>query len=86
VLEWILDRCAGKAEAIETPIGNLPRASDLDLNGLTIDPQALNELLSVNNDEWRAEAADMDKYLDEFGSRTPEALRAQVKALQQRLG
>ena len=86
VLEWILDRCAGKAQAIETPIGNLPRASDLDLNGLTIDPQALNELLSINNDEWRAEAADMDKYLDEFGSRTPEALRAQVKALQQRLG
>jgi phosphoenolpyruvate carboxykinase (GTP) len=86
VLAWILDRCTGKAEARETPIGQLPRATDLNLTGLEIAEAALDELLSVNAEEWRAEAADMEKYLDEFAARTPQALRAEVKALQQRLG
>ena len=85
VLDWILKRCAGKAEANETPIGNLPRAKDLNLAGLDIAPQALEQLLSVDATEWRAEAADMGKYMDEFGTRTPAALRAEVRALQQRL-
>jgi len=86
VLAWILGRSAGTAGAVETPIGNLPRAEDLDLAGLEIDRSALNELLTVDHDAWRAEAADMDRYLDEFGTRTPAALRAQVAALRQRLG
>jgi phosphoenolpyruvate carboxykinase (GTP) len=86
VLDWILKRCAGDAGANETPIGNLPRAADINLTGLDIAPQALDELLSVKVEEWRAETADMDKYLDEFAARTPAQLRAEVKALQQRLG
>ena len=85
VLAWILNRCAGKAEAQETPIGNLPRANDLNLNGLKIEQSALDQLLSVNSEEWRAEAADMDQYLNEFGDRTPVQLRAEVAALRTRL-
>jgi phosphoenolpyruvate carboxykinase (GTP) len=86
VLAWILDRCAGRANARETAIGNLPQANDLHLEGLEIAEVALEELLSVNAEEWRSEAADLEKYLDEFAARTPQALRAEVKALQQRLG
>jgi phosphoenolpyruvate carboxykinase (GTP) len=85
VLAWILSRCAGKAEAQETPIGNLPRANDLNLDGLKIEQSALDQLLSVNSEEWRAEAADMDQYLNEFGDRTPVQLRAEVAALRTRL-
>ena len=79
-------RCTGKAEAQETPIGNLPRPTDLNLQGLSIAPPALDELLSVKAEEWRAEAADMGHYFEEFGTRTPAALRAEVQALQKRLG
>ncbi len=85
VLEWMLKRCAGEAEATETAIGYLPRAKDLNLAGLDIAAPALEQLLSVDATEWRAEAADMGKYMDEFGARTPAALRAEVQALQQRL-
>ncbi|MFM8480520.1 MAG: phosphoenolpyruvate carboxykinase domain-containing protein, partial [Gammaproteobacteria bacterium] len=73
-------------EANETAIGNLPRPSDLNLAGLDIADAALDELLSIKAEEWRAEAADMVKYFDEFGERTPAQLLAQVAALQQRLG
>ena len=86
VLEWIIDRCSGKAGAQETAIGNLPRPEDLDLAGLDLAPGVLAQLLSVQAEEWRAEAADIEKYLDEYGSRTPAALRAQVQTLRARLG
>ena len=86
VLEWIIDRCSGKAEAQQTAIGHLPRPDDLDLTGLELAPGTLDELLSVKADEWRAEAADIEKYLEEYGSRTPAALRDEVKALRARLG
>jgi phosphoenolpyruvate carboxykinase (GTP) len=86
VLEWIVDRCAGKAGAQETAIGNLPRPEDLDLAGLELASGALEQLLSVQTDEWRTEAADIEKYLDEYAPRTPAALREQVKALRTRLG
>jgi phosphoenolpyruvate carboxykinase (GTP) len=86
VLEWIIDRGSGKAGAQETAIGNLPRPEDLDLAGLDLAPGVLAQLLSVQAEEWRAEAADIEKYLDEYGSRTPAGLRAQVQALRARLG
>ena len=86
VLEWIIDRCSSKAGAQETAIGNLPRPEDLDLEGLDLAPGALAQLLSVQAEEWRAEAADIEKHFDEYGSRTPAALRAQVQALRARLG
>ena len=86
VLEWIIDRCSSKAGAQETAIGNLPRPEDLDLEGLDLAPGALAQLLSVQSEEWRAEAADIEKHFDEYGSRTPAALRAQVQALRARLG
>ena len=86
VLEWIIDRCSGKAGAQETAIGNLPREEDLNLAGLDLAPGVLAQLLSVQAEEWRTEAADIEQYLDEYGTRTPAPLRAQAQALRARLG
>ena len=86
VLEWIIDRCSGKASSQETAIGNLPRPEDLNLAGLDLAPGVLAQLLSVQAEEWRTEAADIEQYLDEYGTRTPAALRAQAQALRARLG
>jgi phosphoenolpyruvate carboxykinase (GTP) len=85
VLAWILDRCAGRAGAVDTPIGALPSAADLNLEGLDIDPTALAELLSVDKELWKVEATDLHGYLDEFGSRVPAGLRAELHALEHRL-
>jgi len=86
VLEWILKRCTSKAAAQESHIGHLPRPADLNLQGLSIAQPALDELLSVRPEEWRTEAADIGKFFEQFGARTPAALWAEVKALQKRLG
>jgi phosphoenolpyruvate carboxykinase (GTP) len=81
VLEWILKRVDGKADAQETPIGNLPKASDLNVEGLGINAAQLDALLEVDADGWRNEIANIGAYFDSYGARTPEALRREQQRI-----
>lgn len=74
VLEWMLKRVTGQAAANETPIGNLPNASDLNIEGLNIDAASLNQLLEVNREGWYEEMEAIGEYLQSYGDRTPKAL------------
>jgi phosphoenolpyruvate carboxykinase (GTP) len=85
VLRWIIDRCKGKADARDTPIGYLPNAQDLDLRGLEISPAAVQELLAVNPKLWAEEFAGITAYLDEFGERVPQALKAELQGALERV-
>jgi phosphoenolpyruvate carboxykinase (GTP) len=85
VLRWIIERCNGSAASRETAIGHLPNANDLDLQGLDIAPAAMEELLTVNPQLWQEEFAGIDKYVSEFGSRVPEALKGELKGAMQRV-
>lgn len=85
VLKWIADRCEGKAEAIETPIGLVPRKQDLDVSGLNLDGAALETLLSIDPAAWRQEVDAIGKYLDEYGSRVPSQLREELQGVAKRL-
>jgi phosphoenolpyruvate carboxykinase (GTP) len=81
VLEWILQRCAGKVGAVETPIGAVPYRQDLNLDGLALDHGTLDQLLEVEPHAWHKEFAAIGEYLDEFGERTPAALRAEQQRI-----
>jgi len=85
VLAWILDRCAGSAGAVDTPIGHMPRPGDLDTAGLDISQEALAELTAVPNSAWRQEIADLRRYLLEFGSHLPAAMLAEADDVARRL-
>ena len=52
-LLWALDRCEDKVSASETPLGFVPRPEDLDLTGIDISEEALNELLTVDKETWK---------------------------------
>ena len=86
VIAWMLERCAGKANGHETPIGYLPDSADLNLQGLDVSAAAMSELLAVDKVQWRAEAKEIRSYVDEFGQRVPAGLRAEIDALERRLG
>jgi phosphoenolpyruvate carboxykinase (GTP) len=79
VLEWMLRRVEGSVGAVETPIGRLPQARDLNLDGLQLPSGALEQLLEVDADGWRKELAAIGEYLEEFGQRTPPALLAEQR-------
>jgi phosphoenolpyruvate carboxykinase (GTP) len=85
VLKWVIERCEGKADAIETPIGHIPVEDGLDLQGLKIDAATLRQLLTVNADEWQAELPGIKEHLEAFGDRMPKALWDEYAQLEERL-
>jgi phosphoenolpyruvate carboxykinase (GTP) len=85
VLKWMCERVNGKVGAEESPIGLMPKADDLDLSGLTLAPDNLRELLSVNTAEWKAEVPDIEAHFATFGNRLPQKLAEQLAGLARRL-
>src|SRR5690606_8085031 len=85
VLKWIAGRLDGVADAVDTPIGRVPTAEALDLDGLDLDAGHLDTLLSVDSEVWAEEAALIPAFYGRFGDRLPEALWTQHRALEDRL-
>jgi phosphoenolpyruvate carboxykinase (GTP) len=75
VLEWMLRRADGEVGAVETPIGALPRAEDLNLDDVALTDEARALLFGFDRDAWRAEFDSIGGFLDEYGPRMPQALR-----------
>ncbi|MFO1505495.1 MAG: phosphoenolpyruvate carboxykinase (GTP) [Lysobacterales bacterium] len=78
VLEWMLARCAGDADARDTPIGRLPTEGGIDVSGLELADGTMDELLRVDADGWRAEVTAVGEYLGSYGARMPTALKAEL--------
>jgi phosphoenolpyruvate carboxykinase (GTP) len=85
VIEWILDRCRGEAEAAKTPIGYVPTPDGLDLTGLNVSQDALNKLLEVNRPDWYEESELIAGFFQQFSNRFPKVLWDQLEALRLRL-
>ena len=85
VLKWICERIEGEAEAVETPIGLLPSREGLDLNGLDLPDEYLDELLKVRAEDWLPELPEIREFYSKFGDRMPAEMRAEVDALEKRL-
>ncbi len=86
VLKWMCERIDGAVAAVETPVGWVPKTSDLDVNGLTINEADLAELLRVDADGWRAEVPEIEQFLQTAGARLPARMSAQLNALKKRVG
>jgi len=85
VLKWMFDRIDGKVAAKETPIGLVPLDGTLDLEGLDISPEALEELFRIDADEILADAEGAEAYFEEFEGRVPDEFTAEIEALRARL-
>jgi phosphoenolpyruvate carboxykinase (GTP) len=85
VLKWIFERLAGRAPALETPIGQVPTPESLDLSGLSLSAADLDLLLTVDPAVWAEEAALIPPAYEAFGERLPKELWNQHKALEGRL-
>jgi phosphoenolpyruvate carboxykinase (GTP) len=86
VLMWILARCEGKAEAVETAIGYEPKPEDINiegLNGITVD--TVKGLLNVDKGLWMEETKGIEEFYGKFGDRLPEEMKKQLAALKDRL-
>jgi phosphoenolpyruvate carboxykinase (GTP) len=85
VLKWVLQRVAGEGDAIDTPIGAIPTADALDVEGLGLDADTVAQLLAVNTDEWIEELQLIKQHYTDLGERLPQEMLDQLAALETRL-
>lgn len=85
VLKWVLERIAGTTEAVETPIGMVPKTEDLDVAGLDLTTDALESLLTVDVIEWQNEVTLIEEHYESIGERLPNEMRLQLARLADRL-
>ncbi len=85
VLKWIVERVSGKGEAVETPIGYLPTPDAIDIAGLDVTAEQMDELLDVNVEEWLNEIESIREHYERFGDKLPKALSDELAALEARL-
>ncbi|HRU85063.1 MAG TPA: phosphoenolpyruvate carboxykinase (GTP), partial [Eubacteriales bacterium] len=87
VLDWIIRRSENAVDAIETPIGCLPKPEDISLEGIEdeVTPETLKELLTVDKAVWRTEAEGIEEFFKSFGDRLPAELASELVKLKARL-
>ncbi len=83
VLEWILKRCDGEVDAVETAIGYMPKPEDINIEGIEdeVSLDMLAEMLSVDKALWAEEAAGIDEFYASLGDTVPEELHDCLKTL-----
>src|SRR5438105_4310098 len=87
VLQWVVERCQGRARGIETPLGTMPRFEDLNWQGLeNVTPAQYAELTRVDAAGWKDELASHDELFAKLGKRLPDALEARRGRLHHELG
>ena len=85
VLLWILDRCAGKVDADITPIGYVPKAEDINIEGLDITLDTIKELLTVDKASWLEDIENIKEFYKQIGDRVPATMYDELAALEARL-
>jgi phosphoenolpyruvate carboxykinase (GTP) len=86
VIDWIIDRCEDKIDAVQSPIGYLPKPEDINIEGLNdVTLDTVKELLSVDTLRWQEEAAGIEEFYRKFGNKLPENLINQLNILKQNL-
>jgi phosphoenolpyruvate carboxykinase (GTP) len=85
VLAWLFRRCDDESEAVETPIGRVPAPGAIDTSGLELSDSAMEQLLKVDPDEWKAQLPQVREHFAKFGDDLPSELKEQLAALEDRL-
>ncbi|MDP1822563.1 MAG: phosphoenolpyruvate carboxykinase (GTP) [Archangium sp.] len=85
VLKWILDRAHGKVGAQETLFGWVPKQGHIDLSGLDIPPETVDEATNIDDNEWKIELESQKAFYDQFGERMPRTLELIRQQLLSRL-
>ena len=85
VLKYVVDRCDGRVEANETPIGLVPPPESIDTEGLDVSAEQLEAALRVDVEEWKAEIPQINEWFEKFGDKLPTTLWTELDGLKARL-
>ncbi|MEH3141073.1 MAG: phosphoenolpyruvate carboxykinase (GTP) [Mycobacterium kyogaense] len=85
VLKWAIERIEHQADGKSTPIGIVPTAADLDLEGLDVSAADVDEALKVKPEEWRKELPLIEEWFEFVGEKLPTGIKDEFDALKTRL-
>ena len=87
VLLWILARCEGKVDAVETAIGYVPKPEDINVEGLNgITTETIRDLLSIDTASWKEDIKNIRDFYAQVGDHVPATMYEELDALEKRLG
>lgn len=81
VIDWIIKRCENEVEAVESAIGFLPKAEDINIEGLDLTTDKLNELLDIDKKSWITNIEGIEEFYSSFGERLPKELKQELENL-----
>ncbi len=85
VLDWMLKRIAGEVDAEETAIGYVPKAEDINIEGLDMNVDTVKGLLAIDKDNWKKEVEGIKEFYAKFGDKLPKELAKQAEELEKKL-
>lgn len=85
VLGWIIDRVLANVDAIETPIGLIPKKEDINIEALAGQAELMDDLLAVDKSLWMDECELIAEHQAQFGSSLPAEMKEQFENLKSRL-
>ncbi|MGB3770903.1 MAG: phosphoenolpyruvate carboxykinase (GTP) [Rhodococcus sp. (in: high G+C Gram-positive bacteria)] len=85
VLKWIVERIEHKAAGVDTPVGVVPTADALDIEGLDVSTEDVAEALAVDVEEWKKEIPLIEEWFEFVGEKLPTGIKDEFEALKQRL-
>ena len=85
VLAWIIGRVSDELEGVESPLGCLPASGELNVSGLNLDQNTLEQLFEIDANSWSAEIETIKEFFAEFGPQLPSELAAELTELENRI-
>lgn len=85
VIKWIFDQCDETTNSVKSPIGLLPQKDAIDVSGLNISDETMNELFKIDPADWKKEAENIREFYKTFGDDLPAELLGELNALEKRL-
>jgi phosphoenolpyruvate carboxykinase (GTP) len=85
VLQWVVDRCRGRANALENAVGLAPAFSDLNWTGAQFNADRFEGVMRLDRAQWERELASHDELFAKLGAKRPAALQSERDRLAQRL-
>ena len=79
------ERIEGTADARETPIGFVPTPNALDLDGLNLAPETVEQLFAIDKHDWENKWASQGDFFQQFGDHLPAGMTEEHNALKTRI-
>jgi phosphoenolpyruvate carboxykinase (GTP) len=85
VIAWVIGKVSGETLGSDSPLGQLPAIGELDLSGLDVNQETMDQLFAIDSASWAAEIDTIKDFFEEFGDELPAELKTELAELDQRI-